>query len=141
MAVQIFFDDVQVGDEIPSLSKDPITEVHLVKYAGASGDFNPLHTVDSVGKQAGFGGVIAHGMLVMGFVGQAITGWIPNSNLTKFKVRFAAVTRPGDVITVTGRVTEKIAEGNRLVCTVQAADQRDEVKIKGSFEAKLPAKR
>lgn len=141
MAGQVYFEDVNVGDEIPRLVKEPVTEVQLVKYAGASGDFNPLHTVDATARLAGFDGVIAHGMLVMGFVAQALTAWLPNRCLKKLKVRFTAVTKPGDIITVTGRITAKKPEENLIAGEIRAADQRGEVKIKGSFEAVLPGKK
>jgi len=140
MAGPVYFEDVRVGDEIPRLVKDAVTEVQLVKYAGASGDFNPLHTVDAVGKLAGFDGVIAHGMLVMAFVAQALTAWLPDRCLKKLKARFTAVTKPGDVITVTGRITAKDPEENLITGEIQAADQRGEVKIKGAFAAVLPGK-
>ena len=136
----LFFEDVAVGDEMPVLVKEPIAEVQLVKYAGASGDFNPLHTVDAVGKQAGFGGVIAHGMLVMGFIAQAVAAWIPSRCLKKFRARFSAITRPGEIITITGKVVEKKAEDNLIVCELQAKDQKGEVKINGRVEAVLQAK-
>ena len=125
---------------MPPLIKDPVTETQLVRYAGASGDFNPLHTVHSVGEAAGFGGVIAHGLLIMAFVGQAITQWVPQHCLKVFKVRFTGVTRPKDVITVTGKVSNKLEETRRIISTVEAKDQRGEIKIKGSFEAELPAR-
>lgn len=140
MAKTVYFEDVQIGDEMPRLVKEAVTEVQLVKYAGASGDFNPLHTVDATAKLAGFGGVIAHGMLIMAFVAQAVTAWIPNRCLKKLKARFTAVTRPGDVITVTGKVIDKKEAESLIVCEVQAADQKGEVKVKGSFEAVLPKK-
>jgi len=138
---EIYFEDIHVGDEMPLLVKDPVTEVQLVKYAGASGDFNPLHTVDAVGKQAGFDGVIAHGMLVMGFVGQAITNWLPNRCLKKFSTKFTAATRPGDIITVSGKVTAKKEDRNLIVCDLLAVNQKGEVKIKGRLEAVLPGRR
>lgn len=141
MAEELYFEEVNVGDEMPRLVKEPITEVQLVKYAGASGDFNPLHTVDEVGKRAGFGGVIAHGMLVMGFAAQAVTAWIPNRCLKKLKARFVAVTRPGDVITVKGKIVEKRDRENLIVGELQAVDQKGEVKLKGSFEAVLPSRK
>jgi len=133
------FEKFNVGDELPALTKEPVTEVQLVKYAGASGDFNPIHTVDAVGKRAGFGGVIAHGMLVMGFAAQAVSKWVPNCSLKKMKSRFVAVTRPGDVITVTGKVKRKKEENGEkiVVCGFQATDQKGEVKLKGQFEAAL----
>ena len=70
------FDTINVGDALPSLVKPPITEVQLVRYSGASGDFNPIHTVHQAGVDSGNNGVITHGMVIMGFVGQMITNWV-----------------------------------------------------------------
>lgn len=140
MGKPVFFEDFNVGDEMPPLVKGPVSEVQFVRYAGASGDFNPLHTVQAVGEAAGFGGVIAQGMLIMGFVAQAATGWVDNRDLRKLKVRFAGVTRPKDVITVTGRVKEKVEEDNRVVFALEAKDQEGAVKITGSFEAQLSSR-
>lgn len=134
-----FFEDISIGDEMPLLTKKAVDEIQLAKYAGASGDFNPLHYVDAVGKRAGQGGVIAHGMLIMGFVGQAITDWLPNRLLKRFKVRFVSPTKPGDAITVSGKVTDKKAEEKLIVCEVTASDQRGQVKLTGFFEAVLPS--
>ena len=136
----ISFEDIKVGDRIPPLTKDPINNVQLVRYAGASGDFNPLHFDPSIGEAAGFGGVIAHGMLIMGFVGEAITNWIPNHHLKKFRARFTGITRPGDIITITGKVIEKKETDRTILCSVAAKDQNGELKIKGAFEAQLPSR-
>jgi acyl dehydratase len=86
--------------------------------------------------------VIAHGMLIMGFVGQAITRWVPDRSLRKFKVRFSGITRPGDVITVSGRVTGKRSERGRgiVTCEVAAKNQKGETKVTGEFEAELPTR-
>lgn len=132
------FEKVKVGD-VMSLVKEPVNEIQLVRYAGASGDFNPLHFMDSVGKSAGRGGVIAHGMLIMGFVGQAVTDWVPRRNLKNLKVRFVNVTLPGDIITVSARVVDKKVEADRgvLTCEVTAANQNGQVKLSGSFTAEL----
>ncbi len=141
MAHEIFFDDVQVGTEMPPLTKGPLHKLQFVIYAGASGDFNPLHTDDDFARSVGMDkGAIAHGMLVMGFVGQAITAWIPKKYLRRFGVRFAGITRQGDTITVTGRVTDKRTEGssNIVTCEVTAVDATGDVKVTGSFEADLP---
>jgi acyl dehydratase len=134
----LYFEDVQIGDEIPRLSKEAVDEVQFVKYAGASGDFNPLHYVDATGKKAGQGGVIAQGMLIMGFTGQAITDWLPNRSIKMFKVRFVNVTRPGDVITVSGKVVEKKEKERTIVCEIAALDQNGQAKLTGLFEAALP---
>lgn len=139
MENEIRYDDLNVGSEMSILVKAPVDKVQLVKYSGASGDFNPLHTDPEVGKAVGIG-QIAHGMLIMGFVGQAITDWVPKKFLKKLSVRFAGMTRPGDVVTVTGKVKEKVAEGGlkKIVCDVQAKNQKDEVLVTGFFEAVLP---
>jgi acyl dehydratase len=132
-------ESLNVGDELSPLTTDPITETQLIRYAGASGDFNPIHTVPHLAEQAGLGGVIAHGMLVMGLVGRAITGWVGLAPLRQFGVRFVGLTRPGQSITVTGRVVEKLeVDGERQIrCEVTAVDQAGEVKVKGSFTAVL----
>lgn len=133
------FDSIQVGDELPSLTKPPITEVQLVRYSGASGDFNPIHTVHQAGVEAGNNGVIAHGMLIMGFAAQMITNWVRPEQVRKFGVRFTGISRPGDAITVRGKVVEKFeADGERRVrCEVEAVDQTGHRKLKGEFIAAL----
>lgn len=137
----VYFEDVAVGDALPSLVKEPISEVQLVRYAGASGDFNPLHTVDRVGQQAGFGGVIAHGMLIMGFAAQFVTQWCPNSAVKRLAVRFSSVTRPNDALTVVGKVKEKREADRTVVCEIEVRDTATEqVKLVGSFEAALPSR-
>jgi acyl dehydratase len=139
MEKEIRYDDLNVGSEMSTLVKAPVDKVQLVKYSGASGDFNPLHTDPEVGKAVGIG-QIAHGMLIMGFVGQAITDWVPKKFLEKLSVRFAGMTRPGDVVTVTGKVREKVSDGGlkKIICDVQAKNQKEEVLISGFFEAVLP---
>jgi acyl dehydratase len=143
MAQEIYYEDVNVGDAMPELVKGPLQKLQHVMYAGASGDFNPLHTDDDFAKAVGMkDGVIAHGMLIMGIVGQAITGWIPRKDLKKFGVRFAGMTKPGNTITVTGSVTDKrVDDGNNIiVCNVAAKDENGDVKVTGKFEAALPSK-
>lgn len=143
MASEIFFEDLTQADALPPLTNPAVDRTQLVKYAGASGDFNPLHFDDQVGQMAGTGGVIAHGMLIMGFAGQAVTRWIPNHCLKRLSVRFVDITRLGDGITVSGTITEtRVEEGAGIVIgTVTAADQKGGVKLKGAFEAKLPLKK
>jgi acyl dehydratase len=138
MEKELYFDGIKVGEELPPLVKDPVTLVQLVRYAGASGDFNPLHFDPAVGQRAGFGGVIAQGMLIMGFVGQAVTQWVPNRCLKKIRVRFMGITRLGEVITITGQVKEKRDLDRTVVCAIEAKDEKGEVKIRGDLEAQLP---
>lgn len=140
---QVYFDDVLAGDEIPSLTKPPVTEVQLVKYAGASGDFNPIHIAHHYAEKAGLSGVIAHGMLTMGFAGEHITKWIgEGGTLKRLKVRFTAMTRPGDVVTLKGNVTDKKkADGENLVeCEIWAETQDGAKTITGTATVALPEK-
>jgi acyl dehydratase len=135
-----YFEDVEVGEEIPKLVKEPMMHLRLVRYAGASGDFNPLHTDPKVGEQIGTGGIIAHGMLIMGFVGQLLSDYVGPQALRKFNVRFKGMTRLDDVITCSGTITEKTdvdGEG-RISGKVQAVDQNGDVKVAGTFVAVLP---
>ena len=103
----VYFEDVEVGREMPALVKEPIQQIQLTRYAGASGDFNPIHQDDAFAKAAGMGGVFAHGMLSMGFVAQSVTDWLGAGSVKKIGVRFAGLVRLGDVITCRGTVAAK----------------------------------
>ncbi|WP_194074649.1 MaoC/PaaZ C-terminal domain-containing protein [Oceanobacillus halophilus] len=134
----IDMDSLQEGQELQSLTKPAISKVQLVKYAGASGDFNPLHTDDAFAQQIGMDGVIAHGMLIMGFMGEYmmnIAGEIAEP--TQFSMRFGAMSRPGDVITCTGKV-EKIFEkdGKRFV-SIQLRAQKSSEEVVGTGKCEL----
>jgi acyl dehydratase len=137
---KLYYEDVQVGNAIPKLVKSPVSHLQLVRYAGASGDFNPLHTDPKIGELIGVGGIIAHGMLVMGYVGQLLSDYVGPTALRKFDVRFKGMTRIDDVITCTGTITEKYeTDGEaRIAGKVQATDQNGEVKVTGTFVAALP---
>lgn len=137
---KIYFEDVQVGDELPRLVTAPVTHQQLVRYAGASGDFNPLHTDPQIGEMIGVGGIIAHGMLVMGFVGQLLSTSVGPQALRKFGVRFKGMTHLGDEITCSGTITEKYEEHGegRVAGKVQAVDQNGDLKVSGTFVAALP---
>lgn len=136
----IDFSTLDIGDSLPPLKKPPITKVQLVRYAGASGDFNPIHTDDEMARRAGLKGVIAQGLLIMGFAGQAITQWIPKKHLKRFKVRFTDVTYPGDIITVKANIVKKVRTENeiQIVCEIKAENQDAQLKLAGEFEASLP---
>lgn len=120
---------------LPLLEKPKITHTQLVRYAGASGDFNPIHTVVPVGEQAGLGGVIAHGMLVMGFAGQALAQWFPRKDLRQFKVRFTKMSFPGERLNVSGHITgETEVDGEKhLIGELLVKNEADEIKLAGQF--------
>jgi acyl dehydratase len=127
---------IEIGQHLPEVNKGMITHTQLVKYAGASGDFNPIHTVVPMAEKAGLGDVIAHGMLIMGFAGDAICRWFSRKQLRRFKVRFAAMTRPGEQIVLSGQVLEKLEVNGetRFLCKVEARNSDDELKLLGEFE-------
>jgi acyl dehydratase len=137
---KLYYEDVQVGDAIPKLVKPSVSHLQLVRYAGASGDFNALHTDPKFGELAGTGGIIAHGMLIMGFVGQMLSDYVGPTALRKFDVHFKGMTRLDDVITCTGTITEKHEVDNegRITGKVRATDQNGDVKVAGTFVAALP---
>lgn len=124
---------MQIGYAFPPLVKEEITHTQLVKYAGASGDFNPIHTVVPYAEKVGLGGAIAHGMLLMGFIGQAIGTWFPDQKLTEFSVRFKAIARPGEALTISGELTSE--DEQYWSCTAYAKNE-EEVKVSAEFRIK-----
>ncbi|UED72382.1 MaoC/PaaZ C-terminal domain-containing protein [Brevibacillus sp. DP1.3A] len=134
----IFYEDVSEGYEFPVLEKEPITRVQLVRFAGASGDFHPLHLVEEFAEKAGMK-IIAHGMLVMGMLSQGVTSWVSRKNIQKIQVRFCKMTLPGESIQIVGKVLEKKLD-NTVVGEVLAKNSEGEVKVSGIFEAKLPSR-
>ncbi|MBX0315425.1 MaoC/PaaZ C-terminal domain-containing protein [Planococcus glaciei] len=124
---------MQIGYEFLPVEKEEITHTQLVKYAGASGDFNPIHTVVPFAEEVGLNGAIAHGMLVMGFIGEATGTWFPDQELLELDVRFKAMTRPGETITVSGRIVEEQPE--YWGCEAYAKNE-EEVKVSAAFRVK-----
>jgi acyl dehydratase len=143
MAKKIYFEDIEEGSEIPSIEKAPITKVQLLQYAGASHDYNLLHTDDGFARKAGMpNGVIAHGMLSMGFAAQFLSDWVGLANVRKVSVRFTAPTEPGDVVTAEGKVVKKSREAgeNRVECEIWTRTQKGTVTTKGVGVVALPSK-
>ncbi|SDW97378.1 Acyl dehydratase [Saccharopolyspora shandongensis] len=91
--------------ELPPLSLPPISRAALALFAGASGDHNPIHIDLDNARSAGFDDVFAHGMLSMAYLGRLLTGWMPQSALRSFSVRFVAITPVHGRPTCTGEVT------------------------------------
>jgi acyl dehydratase len=138
----VFFEDVNAGDDLPELVK-PITQVQLVRYAGASGDFNPIHTVPAVAESVGLPGTIAHGMLIMAFAAQMLTDWAGAGAVRDLKVRFSGMAVPGESVVCRGKITSMSEEGGEALVhgrlTVKG-EADDSLKLKGSFSAALPCR-
>ena len=94
---------ISVGDS-RSLEFPALTRTMFVKYAGASGDFNPMHHDDTIATQMGNPSVFGHGMLTMGLAGRVLTDWFGAEATRRFQVRFAKQVWPGDVLTATATV-------------------------------------
>ncbi|WP_375780434.1 MaoC family dehydratase [Bradyrhizobium sp. ma5] len=122
-----------VGDRIVRKEFPPITRHCLALYCGASGDHNPIHVDIDFAKQAGFPDVFAHGMLVMGYLGQALTDAVAPSRIRSFSTRFAAITQLGAQLTCEGTVTELIEQGGekRAKLALTTKDQNGEIKLAG----------
>jgi acyl dehydratase len=138
----VYFEDVAVGQELPPLVKGPIQQIQLTRYAGASGDFNPIHQDDEFAKAAGMGGVFGHGMLTMGFVAQSVTDWAGAGSVTKIGVRFQGLVRLKDVITCKGRVLNTSSKnGTHLVdLELWAENQKGEKVVTGKATVALPSR-
>ena len=125
--------NASVGDKIPDLVIEPITRSTLALYAGASGDHNPIHIDLDVAKESGMKDVFAHGMLIMAYLGKAVTNIVPQSNLKNFSVRFSSITNIGDILTCSGKV-KKIDKNNSkktIVLDLIVSDEFGDIKISG----------
>ncbi len=104
---ELTYDALNVGDDLPTLTTDPISRHTLALYCGASGDHNPIHVDLDYAKAAGLDDVIAHGVLSMGYLARLLTNWVPQLQIRSYKTRFTAITDVGDTVTCTGKVAEK----------------------------------
>jgi len=126
--------DIKVGDRLVHKVFPPISRHTLALYCGASGDHNPIHVDIDFAKAAGFPDVFAHGMLVMGCLGQALTDSVPPAKLRAFATRFVAITQLGARLTCEGTVAELFTENGerRAKLALTTKDDRGELKLDGS---------
>jgi acyl dehydratase len=127
-------DKVSVGEKIPDLVIEPVTRSTLALYAGASGDHNPIHIDLDFARKAGMNDVFAHGMLIMAYLGRAITNIAPQSSLRNFKVRFSSITNVGNVLTCSGQVKKIYNHDNKrlVVLDLMVADGTGDIKVSGT---------
>ena len=128
--------ELSVGSALPKLRKEAITKLQLVKYAGASGDYNLIHTDDETARRVGLDGVIAHGMLSMAFLGQYLCWLTGPESIRRLTVRFVDMVRPGDVLTCRARVKalDQDAGGQRVTLEVWVENQRAQQVTVGEAE-------
>ena len=138
---KVYFEDVTEGDEGPELTHE-LTRTDLVMYAGASGDFNPMHHDETKAQAAGLPSVFGHGMFSAGLLGRAVTDFVGVGNLKSYKVRFTRQTWPGEVLVATTEIVGKrIEAGEHLVdVACRLANEAGEVKVDGEAVAALPTR-
>jgi acyl dehydratase len=125
--------DVAVGERLVNKSFRPISRHTLALYCGASGDHNPIHVDLDFARKAGFDDVFAHGMLVMAYLGQALTDAVAPSAIRSFSTRFVAITQLAARLTCEGSVVElfEAAGEKRARLSLTAKDEKGEVKLAG----------
>jgi acyl dehydratase len=130
------------GDSRKAVVVDDLKRTQIVQYAGASGDFNPLHTDELfASRAAGYPGVFAHGMLTMGLTGRVITDWVGVEAVTGFGARFKAQVWPGDTLTVTATVesVDDDPAGSVARFALSTRNQDGIEVLTGTVTARLPS--
>jgi acyl dehydratase len=120
---------LQVGESVNEIQLNPVSRIDLIKYAGASGDFNPIHTIDEEAKKAGLPGIIAHGMWTMGNLAKLFTPFFEEGFVQDYTIRFKCMVFLNDVITLKATLKEVI--DNKLRFQVQAVNQNGNEVLKG----------
>jgi len=126
--------------DLPELKRE-VTQEHINMYAEASGDFNPIHIDPDFARGTPAGGTIAHGMLILAYISEFMTGsfgrdWLTGGSLS---IRFKAPARPGDTITVSGKLTtvQREAGAASVRCEVLCRNKQDEPVITGETKVKV----
>ena len=129
---------LKVGDAREAVLVENLTRTQIVMYAGASGDFNPIHHDETFAtKAAGYPSVFAHGMLTMGMTGRLLTDWLGDGVLREYGVRFVKQVWPGDSLTAKGTVTA-VGEDGSVEIEVVTSNQKGEPVVAGHARAVLP---
>lgn len=133
-----YFEDIEVDDTGPVV-EHRLTRTDLVRYAGASGDYNPMHHDEVKATKAGMPSTFGHGMLSMAIVGRALTDWLGVDALRSFNVRFSKQTWPGDTLSTRLTVTDKRKDdGDNLVdVACELVNQSGDVVLAGQATAEL----
>lgn len=142
MSGKLYYEDVAVGGEITTLVKQPTTR-QLVMWAGASGDFNPIHYDKDYALSRGLPGVVVHGQLVGCFLGQMVTDWAGEpARLKKLALSYRGMNFPGETLVCKGTVTKKyVEEGEHcLVLSIWVENPKGEKTVSGTAIVILEAR-
>jgi acyl dehydratase len=119
------FEQVNIGDDLPERS-NRVDRAQLVMYAGASGDFNPIHWNEEFAKMVGLPGVISHGMFTMALVAKVVTDWAGDAGpIRMLSVQFRKEVRPEETVVARGRVVEKNEDSRTVRVELWAEVERD----------------
>jgi len=130
--------DIEVGQTFSQVVVDDLTRTQIVQYAGASGDYNPIHSDEPFAKEvAGYPTVFAHGMLTMGLTGKLLTDTVGDGTLTDYGVRFVSQVWPGDTLTATAEVTAINTDDNLVELSVATVNQDGTTVLTGTATARL----
>jgi acyl dehydratase len=132
--------ELKVGDTYQEEVVKNLSRTQIVQYAGASGDYNPVHTDQMFTTElAGYPSVFAHGMLTMGMTGNMLTNWVGDGRLTKYGVRFTSQVWPGDTLVAKATVTEIREEDGQQLADLEVSTTNEEgvEVVKGSATARL----
>ena len=132
--------NLTIGDTHSEVLVEDLKRTQLVQYAGASGDYNPVHTDEKfVTEIAGYPTVFAHGMLTMGMTGMLLTNYVGDGQLTKYGVRFVNQVWPGDTLTATAEVADiREQDGEHLVdLTLTTVNQDGTPVLTGTATARI----
>ena len=131
------FADLAVGTEAPSIVIEKLSRTHFVRYAGASGDFNPMHHDDTIATSVGNPSVFGHGMLTAGLMARVVKDWLGPEAIRKINVRFAKQVWPGETLTFTAVVTglEPAGAGGLVELELSAKNEAGEEKLTGTATA------
>jgi acyl dehydratase len=134
-----FFEEVHIGAEIPMLERMPMPR-QLVMYAGASGDYNPIHYDRDAAAARGLPGIIVHGQLVSACLMQMLTDWLGSAGvLKKYSVSYKALNFPGERLLLRGTIAKKSETGDGLVTlSIWAENPRGEKTVAGTAVVRLP---
>jgi acyl dehydratase len=128
---------VSVGDTLPDLALPALTRTTIALYAAGSGDHVPLHIDSDFAQAAGYPDVFMHGALGMAYIGRLLEQWVGPEAVHELDLRFRAITYPGEQLTATGRVTEKLDQGQVKVA-VKLANPEGQAKLSGHARIVLP---
>ena len=123
----------KIGEFLPELKLEPISRTNLALYAGASGDHNPLHIDTDYANGIGLPDVIAHGMLIMGYLGRVLTNNFSQGQIIEYNVQFCSITNIGDELTCSAKVVKNFTNSTRkdLKLELKVKNKQDDLKLKG----------